>query len=172
MLFLGVHCGIDTSISAPWDRSIVSLISPIRTLGVDIVDRVGVQHPTAFTAMVGYRLFDVVKYSINAGITATPMAVAMNKKTWNSLPPDVKKILDNMKMRYAFECSTKYDADVKKALALGKSKGKVIYPLPAAELAKWEKKLAPVYDRWKTDMKAKGLPGDEVLGKIRQLQGK
>ncbi|MFC1823086.1 TRAP transporter substrate-binding protein [Thermodesulfobacteriota bacterium] len=127
---------------------------------------------TAFTAMVGYRLFDVVKYSINAGITATPMAVAMNKKTWNSLPPDVKKILDNMRMRYAFECSTKYDGDVKKALALGKSKGKVIYPLPAAELARWEQKLAPVYGQWEKDMKKKGLPGSEVLGKIRQLQSK
>ena len=127
---------------------------------------------TAFTAMVGYRLYDVVKYCIHAGITATPMAVAMNKKTWNSLPPDVQKILDNMRMRYAFECSTKYDADVKKSHAIAKSKGKVVYPIPAAELARWEKKVAPVYDQWKADMKAKGLPGEEVLEKIRQIQGK
>jgi len=82
---------------------------------------------TAFTAMVGYRLWDVVNYSINANLTATPMAVAMNKKTWNSLPPDIQEILDNMKMRYAFECATKYDGDVQKSLDEGKSKGNVIY---------------------------------------------
>lgn len=127
---------------------------------------------TAFTAMVGYRLWDVVNYSINANLTATPMAVAMNKKTWNSLPPDIQEILDNMKMRYAFECATKYDGDVQKSLDEGKSKGNVIYTIPAAELLKWEKEFAPVYDEWLADMKAKGLPGPEVLDKIRQLQGK
>jgi len=127
---------------------------------------------TAFTAMVGYRLWDVVNYSINAGLTATPMAVAMNKKTWNSLPPDVQKILENMKMRYAFECATKYDGDVQKSLDLAKAKGKTIYKIPAAELVKWEKEFVPVYDGWLADMKSKGLPGAEVLDKIRHLQGK
>ena len=127
---------------------------------------------TAFTALVGYRLYDVVNHSINAGLTATPMAVAMNKKTWDSLPPDVQKILDNMKMRYAFECSTKYDADVKKSFKLGRAKGKDIYTIPASELAKWGEKVMPVYDQWKSDMKAKGLPGEEVLSRIRRLQGK
>ena len=127
---------------------------------------------TAFTAMVGYRLYDVVKYCIHAGLTATPMAVVMNKKTWNSLPPDIQNILDNLIMRYSFECATKYDADVKKSLKIGKSKGKVIYSLPAGELAKWEKKLVPVYDQWIADMKAKGLPGEEALRAIRLLQGK
>jgi TRAP-type C4-dicarboxylate transport system substrate-binding protein len=127
---------------------------------------------TAFTAMVGYRLWDVVKYSIQANLTATPMAVAMNQKTWNSLPPDVQKILDNLKMRYAFECSTKYDGDVAKSLDIGKSKGNVIYSLPASELINWEQKFAPVYDQWLADMKSKGLPGAEVLDTIRQLQGK
>ena len=67
---------------------------------------------TAFTAMLGYKLWDVVNNSIHAGLTATPMAVAMNKKTWNSLPPDVQKILDNLKTRYAFECATKYDGEI------------------------------------------------------------
>ncbi|TET92337.1 MAG: TRAP transporter substrate-binding protein, partial [Desulfobacteraceae bacterium] len=127
---------------------------------------------TAFTAMVGFRLYDVVKYCIHAGLTATPMAVVMNKKTWNSLPPDIQNILDNLIMRYSFECATKYDADVKKSLEIGKSKGKVIYSLPAGELAKWEKKLVPVYDKWIADMKAKGLPGEEALREIRLLQGK
>jgi TRAP-type C4-dicarboxylate transport system substrate-binding protein len=127
---------------------------------------------TAFTAMVGYRLWDVVKYSINANLTATPMVVAMNKKTWESLPADVQQILDNLKMRYAFECATKYDGDVGKSLAVGKSKGNVIYSLPAAELAKWEAKFTPVYDQWLEDMKAKGLPGKAAVDQIRQLQGK
>lgn len=127
---------------------------------------------TAFSAMVAYRLYDVVDYSLQAGLTATPMAVAMNKKTWNSLPPDVREILDNLRMRYAFESATAYDEDVQKSLKIGKSRGKEVYSITASEMAKWEEKLEPVYSKWIADMKAKGLPAEEVLRKIRLLQGK
>lgn len=127
---------------------------------------------TAFTAMRSFRLYDVSKYSIQAGLTAAPMAVAMNKKTWNSLPPDIQKILNNLRRRYAFECAGIYDEDLNKALKLGQSKGKVIYPLAAGELAKWKEKAEPSYDQWVADMKAKGLPGEELLGAVRQLTGK
>ena len=124
---------------------------------------------TAFTAMVAYKLYDVSKYSLKAGLTAAPMAVAMNKKTWDSLPPDIQKILDKLNKKYPFECATAYDEDLKKALDMGKSKGKVIYPLSKAELAKWEKKVGPLYDQWVADMEAKGLPGKKLLKKVQRL---
>ena len=127
---------------------------------------------TAFTAMVSFRLYDVSKYSIQAGLTATPMAVAMNWKKWNSLPPDIQKIFDGLRVRYAFEAATAYDEDLKKALQKGRSLGKVIYPLSAGELKKWENQLAPMHDDWVADMKSKGLPGGEMLNAVRQIQGK
>lgn len=127
---------------------------------------------TAFTAMVSYRLYEVSKYSILAGLTASPMAVAMNKKKWESLPKDIQAILDNLRMRYAFECAAKYDMDRIDAIKEGQAKGKEIYPLSPAELANWEKQLAPLYEGWVKDMKAKGLPGGELLGAIRHVKGK
>ena len=127
---------------------------------------------TAFTAMVSFRLYDVSKYSIQAGLTATPMAVAMNQKTWNSLPPDIQKIFDNLSMRYAFEAATSYDEDYQKALQKGRSLGKEIYPLSSSELQKWENQFAPIYNDWVSDMKSKGIPGDEILKAVRQIQGK
>ncbi|MBW2065170.1 MAG: TRAP transporter substrate-binding protein [Deltaproteobacteria bacterium] len=127
---------------------------------------------TAFTAMVSFRLYDVSKYSILAGLTATPMAVAMNMKTWNSLPPDVKEVFDKLRMRYAFECAVEYDKDRVKAIKRGRSLGKEIYPLSSAELQRWESKVRGIYDDWLADMKAKGIPGDEMLGALRQLKGK
>jgi TRAP-type C4-dicarboxylate transport system substrate-binding protein len=127
---------------------------------------------TAYTAMVSFRLYDVSKYSIMNGLTSIPMAVAMNRKTWNSLSPEVQKILDGLRMRYSLECATEYDVDYLKAVARGKSLGKDIYPLSAAELAKWEKQFAPIYGDWVADMKSKGIPGDEILKAVRQLKGK
>ena len=127
---------------------------------------------TAYTAMVSFRLYDVSKYSIMAGLTATPMVVAMNKKKWDSLPPDIQEIIDDLGKKYTFESATAYDEDRIKAIEMGRSKGKDVYTLPAGELGKWEKKFAPVYDQWIADMKSKGLPGAEVLAAIRQLKGK
>ena len=127
---------------------------------------------TAFTAMVSYRLYDVTKYSIMAGLTATPMAVAMNKKSWNSLPPDIQEILDGLMIRYSLECATEYDNDRVKAIKLGRSRGKEIYPLSSTEMEKWVKTVQPVYDQWVADMKAKNLPGEETLNAVLQLRGK
>jgi TRAP-type C4-dicarboxylate transport system substrate-binding protein len=127
---------------------------------------------TAFTAMVSFRVYDVSKYSINAGLTATPMAVAMNQKKWDSLPEDIQAIMENINARYASECAREYDKDRVKAIAKGKSLGKEIYALSAAEQKKWEQAFAPIYDDWIKDMESKGLPGKEMLDAVRQLQGK
>ena len=127
---------------------------------------------TAYTAMVSFRLYDVSKYSIMAGLTATPMAVAMNKKRWNSLPDDIKATLDKLNRKYNFEAVLSYDEDRVKAIQQGKTLGKDIYPLPSATLEKWNERFAPVYDQWVKNMKAKGLPNQELIDKIRQLQGK
>lgn len=127
---------------------------------------------TAFTAMVAYKLYDVSKYSLKAGLTAAPMAVAMNKKTWNSLPPDIQKILDDLNKKYPFECATAYDEDLQKSFDMAESKGKVIYPLSKAEMRKWEKKVGPLYDQWVEDMEAKGLPGKKLLKKVQKLSKK
>jgi TRAP-type C4-dicarboxylate transport system substrate-binding protein len=127
---------------------------------------------TAYTAMVSFRLYDVSKYSILAGLSAAPMAVAMNQKKWDSLPADIQAIMEKINSRYALESAREYDKDRVKAVAKGKSLGKEIYPLSAAEQKKWEQALAPIYDNWVKDMESKGLPGKELLDAVRQLQGK
>ena len=43
-----------------------------------------------------------------------------------------------------------------------------IIKLSDAEQAKVKTTLAPLYDKWVADMKAKNLPGDEVLKYFRE----
>jgi len=106
--------------------------------------------------------------TFSSGVCTTEM----NWKTWNSLPPDIQKIFDNLRMRYAFECATSYDEDLQKALQKGRSLGKDIYTLSANELQKWEAQVGPIYDDWVADMKSRGIPSDEILNAVRQLKGK
>lgn len=125
---------------------------------------------TAFTAMVSFRLYDVTKYSISMGLNASPFAVAMNLKKYNSLPPDIQKILDGLSIRYAFQSAIDYDEDRIKAIQIGKDKGQVIEPLSPEEFKKWVDRVSPIYNQWAGDMKAKGLPGREVIDAIMELK--
>ena len=45
-------------------------------------------------------------------------------------------------------------------------------PLPPKEFQKWMDRVAPLHDKWAADMKAKGLPGREMLNAISELKGK
>ncbi|MBW1800342.1 MAG: TRAP transporter substrate-binding protein [Deltaproteobacteria bacterium] len=127
---------------------------------------------TAFTAMKSFRLYDVCKYSIMMGLNSSPFAVAMNLKKWNSLPKDVQAVFDRLRVRYSFQSAIDYDYDRIKAIKFGKDKGKVIEPLPPKEFQKWMDRVTPLHDKWAADMKAKGLPGREMLNAISELKGK
>jgi hypothetical protein len=47
-----------------------------------------------------------------------------------------------------------------------------IYNLPADELAKWKAAMNPIYQKWVTDMNAKGLPGQAILDDAMKLNEK
>ena len=125
----------------------------------------------SLTAMKSFRLYGVTKYSILMGLNASPFAVAMNLKKYNSLPPDIQKIFDGLSVRYSFQSAIDYDEDRSKALQFGKDNGHVIEPLAPDEFKRWTDRLSPIYNKWEEDMKAKGLPGREVLDAIKELKG-
>lgn len=127
---------------------------------------------SAFTAIKSYRMYDICKYSLMMGLTATPMAVAMNLKTWNSLPKDVQAILDGLRVRYSFQSAIDYDEDRIAAIKFGKEKGAVIQPLPSKEFQALVERITPLHNQWAEEMKGKGLPGREMLDASNELLGR
>jgi TRAP-type C4-dicarboxylate transport system substrate-binding protein len=96
---------------------------------------------------------------------------------WNSLPKDVKKVMDALRVEQA-EWTGKYmDEHVNKSIAWSKENYKIqIYDLPPAEMALWNGKMAPIIAKWVENATAKGLPGaaivDDMKASAKKYRGK
>jgi len=86
--------------------------------------------------------------------------MVMNKDTWNKLPPNIQKIINE----YPFEEKlatmwNEVDIDGKK---YGMEKGLQFIELPPEEIAKWKKAVEPVLDKYVKSMVAAGYQEKEV----------
>ncbi len=96
--------------------------------------------------------------------------VTMNKEKYNSLPPDIQKILDdNSGEAMAAITGKAMDNQDTKARKIVQDRGDFIYSLPKVELERWKKITVAVGDEWVQEMKTKGLPGQEVLAYVVDL---
>ncbi len=116
-------------------------------------------------ALQGWKWGEVVKYTIeNFGSSySTGMFVVMNKSKWNSLPPDVQKIIEQINEEYAEKQGKVWDEIDKAGRDYTIARGNKIITLSPDEDQRWEKMVRPILNEYKKNMKDKGLPGEEVL---------
>ncbi len=123
----------------------------------------------AYEALEGFRIGEQVKYTTeNFGTSYTAaFVVVMNKKKWNSLPPDIQKIIDGMCPEYIEKYAAMWDDIEKHGKEYVVKRGNRIITLSKDEEAKWIEKAQPLFDDYTKRMKEKGLPGEEALKFIR-----
>jgi len=104
-------------------------------------------------------------------IYTSTFVFAMNKGRYDSLPPELKKVIDansggefSAQIGAVFEAA---DAEGKKLTA-----GNTANVIPKAELAGWKKAAQSVTDGWVAEMNGKGLPGQQLLDVARALNAK
>lgn len=111
-----------------------------------------------------FRFYEQCKYAAVADIYSMTFFVVMNKKKYESLPADIRKIIDeNSGLQMAIKAGRAYDQADIPGKKLFEDKGGITYQLPAAEKEKWMKAAMPIKTNWIKDMKTKGLPGQAVL---------
>lgn len=116
-------------------------------------------------ALEGWRLGEVVKYTTQNISTTNSIAqfVVMNKGTWNSLSPDIQKIIEKINEEWIPKMGALWDELDKSALDFVIKKGNKIISLTMEEQEQWVKAVRPLLEDYVNRMKAKGLPGDEAL---------
>jgi TRAP-type C4-dicarboxylate transport system substrate-binding protein len=96
---------------------------------------------------------------------------AMNKAKYDSLPADLKKVIDNNSGQavsaMAGKAFLQADAEGKKLVMKN-----TINVIPAAELQNWKKTGQPLIDAWVSDMNGKGQNGKQMLDGARALIAK
>src|SRR5262249_11652228 len=93
----------------------------------------------------------------------------MNQKRYDSLPPDLRKVIDDLTGPFGVELTgTAWDKNEEVGIAAAKKAGATIYTVPPEERQRWAAKLRPIEDEWLVGMDAKGLPGRQVLKDLRE----
>lgn len=100
-------------------------------------------------------------------------AAVMKKDTWNSLPPDVQKVIDDLGREMALWTGDYLDKHVKTVMDWGqKEQGVKVVTLAPEEKAKWDQALKSIQDKAVNDAEAKGLPGKKFMEKLVELRDK
>jgi TRAP-type C4-dicarboxylate transport system substrate-binding protein len=98
----------------------------------------------------------------------------MNKKKYESLPPDLKKVIDansgSNLVPHAIEVWDRIEIDGEKVMH-SKPKNKFVQ-LSAEETAKFKKMVQPVFDRFKKLLDEGGDDGAKILAEVEALEAK
>jgi TRAP-type C4-dicarboxylate transport system substrate-binding protein len=122
------------------------------------------------------KLQEIAKYHLDVPAGApkfsnTIFAVAINPAKYESLPPDLKKVIDaNSGLAMSgWAGETVFDASVQPHRKLAQERGNTFTILSDAEFRRWVKATENVDDEWVKEVSAKGADGKRLLEEARAL---
>jgi len=112
-----------------------------------------------------WRLGDVAKFLTVNTSPVQPSVMwynAMNLAKWNSLPPDIQKIITEVSREYSGKLGSTWDDQAVAGLQYCKKLGNSIYVLPKDEADRWMNATLPVIDARLEKLATKGMTRAQV----------
>ena len=104
------------------------------------------------------------------GLIAATFFLGMNKKFYNGLPADMKKVIDkNSGMNIAAKVGKAYDGIEGKFKAMAVKRGNKFATLSDADVAKVKASAAKIHQAWVADVTEKGHDGKALLAEANAL---
>jgi TRAP-type C4-dicarboxylate transport system substrate-binding protein len=125
--------------------------------------------------MPSLKLHEMVKFHSETdpsrpALYSAVFVFAMNQARYDSLPADLKKVIDNNAgAAYSQAIGKIWDGSQAAGRKLAQERGNTFTMIPASELDNWVKAAAPLYDDFVADMDKKGQPGKQMLQDARDL---
>ena len=106
-------------------------------------------------------------------ITMHPMRTFMRWSAWNSLPPDIQKIIEEIGPAggdcwFAIQSGRDADDHLREAMEYLRENGELI-KIPRGELQRWQQLIQPLRDSAISTVEAKGLPGGKFFNRMIEL---
>jgi TRAP-type C4-dicarboxylate transport system substrate-binding protein len=117
----------------------------------------------------GWKQAEVIKYTIecySVGYTAG-FYVAINLDKWNSLPKDIKMIIEKINREWIPKHGNAWDSSDKAGREFTLSLGNKIIPLSKQESDRWAAAAQTVIDFYIKDKTAKGLPAADYVNFLK-----
>ena len=121
------------------------------------------------------KLHEIVKFHTETAsgqpfIATTAFVFAMNPAKYESLPADLKKVIDaNSGVAASTWAGKVWDDATAPARQLAVDRKNTFYTVPAAELAVWQKAAEPVTAEWIKEVTARGMDGQKLLNDAKAL---
>lgn len=123
-----------------------------------------------YDGMVIFKVNELLKYYTPADFYSMVFWVAMNKKKFESLPDDIKKVIEeNSGLSFSQAHGKSFDESYATMKQICIKTGMQEVTFPEAEMQKLVGLTAPLKEKWVKEMEAKGLPGKAVLETATRL---
>jgi TRAP-type C4-dicarboxylate transport system substrate-binding protein len=126
-------------------------------------------HFVHFPATNALKTIDLFKYHLMIGSHLTPDCFIFNLNTWNSLPPDLQKIIEEAIQWRTVEFTNLDYGEEKKVIDYAKSKNQTFIDLTPEEIKAWQDAAKPIHDKTISDMEARGLPARKAFETMKRL---
>ena len=118
-----------------------------------------------FEALKSWKLGEVTAYTTEewGAAYADTLYIVMNKEKWNSIPADLKPVMEKLNAEWLERDGKGWDDSDVEGRDFMLKRGNKIVTLSKQENERWAAKVEPLLAEYLKNTKAKGLPGDEVL---------
>ena len=132
-----------------------------------------------FEVAPGLKVHELTKFSTETEKTSpalytTVFVVPMNKAKYESLPADLKAVIDKNSGREfsAYLGTTQEGNDVPSRKIFAETAGYTMTTLPHAELERWKKATSTLEDEWIADMNKRGFQGQAMYDDaVKMIKG-
>jgi len=128
--------------------------------------------------MHSFKLSEVMNYHLDmGGIYTVSFWFAMNEKKYNSLPADVRKVIDDMSGdNLVGKFGPWWDKWDSWGVDKVQAKGATVTQLSPEEAARWKDATTPIIDNWLADLESKGVSNareiyDAMKAEIAKVEG-
>jgi TRAP-type C4-dicarboxylate transport system substrate-binding protein len=128
-------------------------------------------HNINFLASIAFGTIELFQYHTLLGDSGTGLVVMgyeMNADSWNSLPPDLQKILAEATTWVSEEVMQLDERDQQASIDIAKEKNHTFIYLTPEEVQLWADLAKPVHQEWIADNAAKA-PTQEMYDEIQRL---
>lgn len=125
---------------------------------------------TPNTVVADFKLYDQIRHITQADVYVSFMAVVMNRKKFESLPPYARQAIEQASGRqWGLHAARVYDDYAAETVKKMRTGGKVaIYDLPAAEKKKLQERLKGMESDWIRKHSARGIKAREMVDAIHK----
>ena len=120
-----------------------------------------------------FRAYELAKFKTIVSLAVAPLEFGLNKKTFDSLPKDLKIIFYNWFRKhgqFAPQVHSLRDGEICNIKL--KESGIETIELPPEEIQKWRDASSPIIDKFTAQNEAKGLPARQLIADMKDLSKK